>query len=167
MKEETMSKRLDILEGSLAKKHAALTGAFDAHFADVKSANGQPLNDKRNGHVTLNRWEKQSEGIRSKIAGVEVTERAIEREQVKISSSANAMAGMPKPIVDLVEDGTLIQWRKHPTTFFVNGVDKARIQYKGERLVHRYASSIKDKAQWAIFRDVVNGLNRSLKEEAV
>jgi hypothetical protein len=166
MKEETMSKRLEILEGSLTKKKAALSGAFDAHFADVKSANGQPLNDKRNGHVILNRWKKQSDGIRSKLAGVELTERAIEREEGKILQSASAMAGMPQPIVNLVEVGTLIQWRKHPTTFFVDGVDKARIQYKGGRLVHRYASAIKDKGQWAIFRDVVNGLNHALKQSA-
>lgn len=162
-----MSKRLEILEGSLAKKKAALDGAFDAHFADVKRANGQPLNDKRNGHVTLNRWEKQSEAIRSKQAGVELTERAIDRERGKINASTFAMEGMPQPIVDLVNDGTLIQWRKHPTTFFVKGVDKARIQYNGGKLVHRYASAINDKAQWAVFRDVVNGLNHSLKEGAI
>ena len=162
-----MSKRLEILEGSLTKKKVALDGAFDAHIADVKRANGQPLNDKRNGHVTLNRWEKQSEAIRSKQAGVELTQRAIEREQGKITASTFAMERMPQPIVDLVNDGTLIQWRKHPTTFFVNGVDKARIQYKGGKLVHRYASAITDKAQWALFRDVVNGLNHSLKEGAI
>ena len=158
-----MSKRLEILEGSLVKKRSAFDQSIDAHFADVKRANGQPMNDKRNGHVTLNRWEKQSDALRNKQAGIEKTERAIEREQGKISETANALAGMPQQIVDLVEAGTLIQWRKHPNTFFVDGVDKARIQFKGGKLYHRFTNSIKDKAQWAIFRDVVNGLNKALK----
>lgn len=159
-----MTKRLEILKGSLEKKKAAFDQSIDAHFADVKRANGQPMNDKRNGHVTLNRWEKQSDALRNKQDGIEKTERAIDREQGKISETASVLAQMPQPIVDLVEAGTLTQWRKHPNTFFVQGVDKARVQFKGGKLYHKFTSSIPDKAQWAIFRDVVNGLNEALKQ---
>lgn len=159
-----MSRRLEILEGSLVKKTVAFDQSIEAHIADVKRANGQPMNDKRNGHVTLNRWEKQSDALRNKQEGIEKTERAIEREKDKISETASALAGMPPPIVGLVGSGTLIQWRKHPNTFFVDGVDKARVQFKGGKLYHKFTSSITDKEQWAIFRDVVNNLNKALKQ---
>ena len=159
-----MSKRLEVLEKSLGKKVAAFDRSIDAHFADVKRANGQPLNDKRNGHVTLNRWERQSDALRNKQNGIELTERAIDREKDKISRTETALAGMPQQIVDLVSTGTLVQWRKYPNTFFVDGVDKARIQYKGGKLFHKFTSSITDKDQWAVFRDVFNGLNKALKQ---
>ena len=60
-----MSKRLEILKQSLAKKEQELQRRFDEHFATVKQANGQPLNDKRNGQATLNKWEKQNNAIRN------------------------------------------------------------------------------------------------------
>lgn len=47
--------RLEILKNSLAKKQAAFDAAFTEHTDDVKSANGQPLNDKRNGAATFKR----------------------------------------------------------------------------------------------------------------
>ena len=74
---------------------------------------------------------------------------------------------IPKAIMDLVEQGTLTQWRKHPNFFFVVGVDKARILWDFDRKVvaHRYISAIKDKGQWALFRDVYNRLNAQLNGE--
>ncbi len=158
-----MSKRLEVLERSLEKKKAAFDCSLDAHFADVKRANGQPLNDKRDGHVTLNRWEKQNSSLRNKQDGIAKTEAAIEREQDKINDASSAMDGMPDEIVDMVATGALTQWRKHPNTFFVEGVDKARIVYKNGQLAHRYSSSITDKSQWAKFRDAFNGLNKAIK----
>lgn len=160
-----MSARLKILEGSLEKKKAKLDAAFSNHFADVKRANGQPLNDKRNGQATLDRWKRQSNALRNKEAEIEKTERAIENEKSKIASCDIALSKMPKEIVDLVASGTLIQWRKHPNTFFVDGVDKARIQYKGGKLIHKFVRSIEGDGQYAKFRDVYNGLNQSLKAE--
>ena len=157
-----MATRLEVLEASLVKRRAKFDASLGAHIVDVKGANGQPLNDKRDGHVTLNRWERQNDALRAKQEGIEKTKRAIEREQGKIADCAGAMADMPPEIVALVNDGVLIQWRKHPTTFFVDGVDKARIQYKKGRLSHRYSSAIKDKDQWAKFRDTYNGLNKVL-----
>ena len=43
-----MSKRLEILKQSLAKKEELFSQKLDDHFSTVKQANGQPLNDKRN-----------------------------------------------------------------------------------------------------------------------
>ena len=60
-----MSKRLEILKQSLAKKEQQLNAKIDQHFATVKQANGQPLNDKRNGQATLNKWQRQNEAIRT------------------------------------------------------------------------------------------------------
>ena len=47
--------RLDILKASLEKKQAKFNRKLNEHFSDVKSANGQPLNDKRNGYSTMKR----------------------------------------------------------------------------------------------------------------
>ena len=68
-----MSKKLEILKQSLAKKEQELQRRFDEHFATVKQANGQPLNDKRNGQATLNKWEKQNNAIRTLKESIEKT----------------------------------------------------------------------------------------------
>lgn len=60
-----MSKRLGILKASLAKKEARFNERLQHHFDTVAQANGQPLNDKRNGRATLNKWDKQSDAQRS------------------------------------------------------------------------------------------------------
>ena len=162
-----MSKRLEILKTSLGKKNAELDRRFDAHFDSVREANGQPLNDKRNGGATLSKWEKQDDAIRAQMAEVEKTKAAIERDESKIKRVYCALTQMPDVITNLIDDGTLIQWRKHPTTLFVAGVDKARIVFKPETgsIVSRYLSGIPDAAQFAIFRDVFNDLKKSLKDQ--
>ena len=53
------SARIEILKKSLEKKTAKINDQFDNHFATVKQANGQPLNDKRNGAATLKKWESR------------------------------------------------------------------------------------------------------------
>ena len=68
-----MSKRLEILKQSLVKKEEELQRRFDVHFSTVKQANGQPLNDKRNGQATLNKWERQDGGIRIMRKSIEAT----------------------------------------------------------------------------------------------
>ena len=75
--------RLEILKNSLIKKQEAFNAAFAEHTDDVKSANGQPLNDKRNGAATFKRWEKQEGKLRRLQAEIKKTEAAIEREEVK------------------------------------------------------------------------------------
>ena len=82
-----MSKKLEILKQSLEKKEQQLNSKFDQHFATVKQANGQPLNDKRNGQATLNKWERQNEGIRTMQKSIEATKqigRASCRERVYV-----------------------------------------------------------------------------------
>ncbi len=41
--------RLEILKNSLEKKQAKFNEKLNEHFMEVRRANGQPLNDKRNG----------------------------------------------------------------------------------------------------------------------
>ncbi|TAF71800.1 MAG: hypothetical protein EAZ53_17345, partial [Bacteroidetes bacterium] len=123
------TKRLEVLKNSLIKKEKKLDKKFDNHFSDVKSANGQPLNDKRNGQATFNRWEKQNNSIRNQIESVEKTKQAIENEEWKIYNTNATNEKIPIEILALVKSGELTQWRKFPTTFFVKGVDKGRLYW--------------------------------------
>ena len=67
-------------------------------------------------------------------------------------------------ILKLVESGDLIQWRKHPHTFFVAGVDKARIVWDEKRKVvcHKFVSSITVQEQRTKFVRIYNTLNTIL-----
>lgn len=154
-----MTKKLEILKESLTKKEAGLEQRFNNHFETVRQANGQPLNDKRNGRVTLNKWERQSNSIRNQQAEVEKTRAAIEREGEKISDVSSWYQKMPKALTDLIDSGTLIQWRRHPRMMFVKDVEKARIIFNdGSGLIsHKYVKLIPTKEQYAIFRDIYNG----------
>jgi len=154
-----MSKRLEILKASLAKKQAAFDAKLSAHITDVKSANGQPLNDKRNGHVTMNRWEKQNNTLRNMQAEIEKTKAAIEKEEYNISHVERTNDTIPKELLDLVADGTLSQWRKYPNMFFVNGVDKFRLIWdKGGFLSHKYGGQVTDPEQRKKIVALVNPL---------
>jgi hypothetical protein len=159
-----MSKRLEILKKSLAKKEQEIQSRFDAHFATVKQANGQPLNDKRNGHATLKKWERQNDGIRAAQQSVEITKAAIEKEEYKLANIEHANESTPAQILKLVEEGQLIQWRKHPNTFFVPGVDKGRIVWdeKQKQVAYRYYSEIKDAKQRVKFARTFNALRAEI-----
>jgi len=159
-----MSKRLEILKKSLVKKEQQLEQKFETHFATVKQANGQPLNDKRNGQATLNKWERQNEGIRNQKESIEKTKRAIEKEEWKIKDVEQTNTYIPTEILELVEKGELNQWRKHPNTFFVPDVDKARIVWDNKRKVvaHRYAHLITEQEQRTKFVRLYNVLNSVL-----
>jgi len=161
-----MSKRLEILKNSLSKKEQQLNAKFDEHFATVKQANGQPLNDKRNGQATLNKWERQSEGIRTMQKSIEATKQAIENEEWKIKGVEHVNTFIPAEILKLVESGDLVQWRKHPHTFFVPGVDKARIVWDEKRKVvcHKFVSAITVQEQRTKFVRTYNKLKVLLNE---
>ncbi len=159
-----MSKKLEILKNSLVKKEQVLDEKFNIHFATVKQANGQPLNDKRNGQATLNKWERQSDSIRTQKASIEKTKRAIEIEEGKIFEVEHVNTFIPAEILHCVESGELNQWRRHPNTFFVSGVDKARIVWDNKKKVvaHRYAHLITDQEQRSKFVKLYNRLNIAL-----
>lgn len=159
-----MSKRLEILERSLERKNDAFSKKIEDHFSDVRRANGQPLNDKRNGRATLNRWDRQNESLRSHQSSIDTTVQAIEREKTKIAAVTYANEKVPAEILELVSNGTLNQWRKHPFTFFVAGVDKARLVWDEKRKVvaHKYTGAITDRDQWKLFAGVFNQLAKKL-----
>lgn len=156
------TKRLEILENSLIKKKNLFEAKLQDHFATVKEANGQPLNDKRNGQATLNRWERQNNALFNLEESIAKTENAIEKERYKIETSEDAKKSLPKVILGMLESGQLTQWRKHPNTFFVKEVKKARIVWKNENLYTRYKDSIIDKEQWKIFAKTFNAIAKSL-----
>ena len=161
-----MSKRLEVLQSSLKKKQALFDAKLSEHFDTVKQANGQPLNDKRCGSQTLGKWERQNDALRKIDQGIEITKQAIELEESKIAAVNSA--ALPKPIQDLIEAGELIQWRRHPTIFFVEGVGKARIIWDSEKgiVAHRYLRDI-PKDQYPKFRDVFNKLSADIAAQPV
>ena len=159
-----MSKRLEILKNSLVKKEQQFNEKLQTHFDTVKQSNGQPLNDKRNGQATLNKWDRQDESLRNLQDSIEKTKRAIEVEEDKIIDVEHANSFITKEILELVDKGELKQWRKHPNTFFVSGVDKARILWDNKRKVvaYKYANSITDQEQRTRFVKLYNSLNAIL-----
>lgn len=163
------TKKLEILENSLIKKEKLFNEKLQNHINTVKKANGQPLNDKRNGQATLNKWEKQNDSLRNLQCSIEKTKNAIEIEKGKIISVESEKEYFPEIIVEMIEKGVLIQWRKHPNTLFVNGVDKARVQYdkKKNLIYHKYLSKIPNKEQRSKFAKVYNNLHKiiNLKHE--
>ena len=157
------SPRLEVLKRSLARKTELMNARISAHFDSVKSANGQPLNDKRNGRKTLDRWERQSEAIRNLSEGIEKTKAAIEREQAAIDRVDAVADDLPDAIKREIESGLLQQWRKHPRTFFVNGVAKARIVLMDDgRLAHRYTNQVTDPEQRKILAKTFNSLSAEI-----
>jgi hypothetical protein len=158
------TKRLEVLERSLAKKKALFDEKLNNHISTVKQANGQPLNDKRNGQATLNKWDRQNESLKTLQDSIGKTERAIERETGKILDVESAKETLPCEILELIEAGELIQWRKHPNTFFVKGVDKARIVWDSKKKIvaHRYSKTITDAGQWKIFARTFNELIKKI-----
>ena len=159
--------RLDILRASLQKKEAKFNDMLDNHFNDVKSTNGQPLNDKRNGQQTFNRWEKQNNALRNQKKEIEKTENAIFHEENKVANIEIAKDNFPKEIQSLIDDGTLKQWSKHPYILFVDGVEKARIGWdkKKKTVYHKFTREITDKDQYKkfakIYNELFNAINNS------
>lgn len=153
--------RLEILEKSLAKKLSDFDAALARHMQDVKSANGQPLNDKRNGRATMNRWEKQDNALRNKDESIKKTKAATEREKAAIARVKNAE--FPACIQELIDNGTLTVWRKFPNYLFVKGGGKARIQYKKGKLWASYFQNLPSD-EYTIFKDIYNGLRKKMQE---
>jgi len=158
-----MSKRLSILIESLAKKEARFDDLLQKHFDTISQANGQPLNDKRNGRATLNKWDKQSESLRMLQDSIQRTKNAIEREGNKISTSR--MVVLPSYIQQAIDDGLITQWRKFPRFFFVAGVNHGRIVLDENTgtISHRYLGKV-SKEEYPIFRDIFNNLNKQCRK---
>lgn len=161
------TKRLIILENSLEKKKNKFDEKLQNHIDTVRQANGQPLNDKRNGQATLNKWDRQNESLRSLQESIKKTENAIENEKGKITDCDFAKSTLPSKAIEMINDGILKQWRKHPNTFFVDGVDKARIVWDNKKKVfaHKYASKINDRKQWKLFAETYNILFNCCKNK--
>lgn len=159
-----MTARLEILERSLGKKKQLFDEKLQNHFDTVKQANGQPLNDKRNGRATLNKWDRQNDSLRNLQESIKKTEEAIRREEGKIYAASRAKETLPSAMLALIESGELIQWRKHPNICFVAGIEKARIGFDKKKKVvyHKFYNQIEDVEHRKHFRDVFNRLCKVL-----
>lgn len=162
-----MSKRLDILRASLEKKQRLFNDKLQNHFDTVKQANGQPLNDKRNGRATLARWDRQNDHLRRLDKSIRKTQDAIEREKCTIRHVEKTTAELPDSIRALIASGELIQWRKYPNIFFVAGVEKARIGWDERKKVvyHKFYGQIQDEKQRKTFSNVYNTLHKQLNRK--
>lgn len=159
--------KLDILKASLEKKKENFNKKLGEHFSDVRRANGQPLNDKRNGVSTMKRWDKQNDSLSKIQKEIEKTEYAIENEESKLIHIAANKNCMPKEIADLIDNGTLKQWGKYPHIMFVEGVDKARIIWdnKKKQVLHKFTNTLTDKEQRKKFIQVYNLLHKAINLE--
>lgn len=156
--------RTDVLKASLERKEAKLNDLFENQFSHWKKTNGQPMNDKRNGASHFKKSDKNDDAIRSQLAEIEKTKKAIEKEAVKVEQSERVKNSLPSSIVELLDSGKITQWRKFPDTFFVKGVDKGRFQYKDGVLSNRYYRDIPTQEQKAIFKDLYNSLNGKIEQ---
>lgn len=161
------TKKLKILTASLINKESILNQRFETHFASVAQANGQPLNDKQNGQSTFNKWERQKEAIRNQKESIEKTRCAIEKEEWKIIDTEGAKEKLPTIILEMLETEQLTQWRKHPNTFFVKGVEKARIVFDPKKRIifTRYRKSINEQSVWKLFATAFNTILKRLQED--
>ena len=159
------TKRLEILENSLVKKNNLFDEKLNNHIDTVKQANGQPLNDKRNGQATLNKWDRQNDSLRTLKESIAKTENAIDHEKGKIFGTERVKETLPAKMLEMLESGRLTQWRKHPKFFFIEGVDKASIVWdaKNKVIAHRYSKTITDKEQWKLFASTFNEILKSIQ----
>ena len=158
------TKKLKILENLLKKKVTLFDEKFDEYTKCIKEANGQPLNDKRNGQATLKKWDKKNIALLNLKESIKKTKEAIDMEIGKIIDVEHAKNSLPKEIIELVNQGVLKQWRKHPNILFVAGVQKARIYWRPEqkKVSYKYLRHIKEKEQWKKFAKIYNQLAKSL-----
>ena len=97
---------------------------------------------------------------------MEKTKKAIDKEKGKIAITNASYNKMPPFIKDLIDKGTLKQWRKWPHIMFVANVDKARIYFDEKTMTfsHKYVSQIPDQEQYSVFRDVFNKINSTMNK---
>lgn len=157
--------RLEILKNSLVKKQAKFNEKLNEHFADVRSSNGQPLNDKRNGAATFRRWDRQNESLLNLQKEIERTEDAIKSEEWKQKHIADVNNVLPTAIISRLNEGTLRQWGKYPNIFFVDGVEKARLIWdmKKNALFCKYLSSVTDMEQRQKFVNTAKEIDSEIK----
>ena len=156
------TKRLELLEESLAKKKAELCWKIEEHFASVKQAFGQSLNDKHR-KIVMARCDRQCNDLRKIKESIEKIKNAIKTEIDKIV--LEEYFDVPSAIQELLDTGVLIQCRKQLNRFFVKGVEKASLIYEDGKLLMSFFKDIPNKKQLNIFRKVCNELQKKLQKE--
>jgi hypothetical protein len=155
-------KRIDILKNSLDKKEKKLNERINDLYSDVRRGNGQPMNDKRNGASTMKRWDSKEEGIYNQIDSINRTKEAIERERNKICHVESISEDLPNAIINFINEGKIIQWRKFPNRFFVPNGGKARLIWNLKTKKLQYNLKGCTKEEYKIFREIANELIRAL-----
>lgn len=163
------SKRLEILKASLDKKKADFSQRWSAHRKEVAGRQGQPFHMYKKGEAdTRKRFGKEMDILSDLNKSIEKTERAIEKEAQKIKATEEQKALFPPPILEFIERGDVIQWRKYPRIMFVPGVDKARIVYDNDKTAltvafFRTLQATGDTAAIEKFKAVAKAMDAALK----
>ena len=152
------TKRLELLEESLAKKKAELCWKIEEHFTTTQQVLRQPLNDKKNREIVMARWKRQGHGLQKLKESIEKIQNAIKTEIDKIV--LEEYFDVPPAIQELLDTGVLIQCRKQFNRFFVKGVEKASLIYEDGKLLMSFFKDIPNKKQLNIFRKVCNELQK-------
>ena len=157
------TKRLEILNNSLAKKQKIFNDLFIAHTEEVKKAQGEPLRCNRRGNKILNTWEKTAQRLTIKLKEIKKTQRAIDREKYKSQKKEKALMKHQPHIKKMIEDGILSIWRKHERIAFVVGVDRARIYFEEVDGVyylegHKFYNQIECQEQKEKFKTIYNDI---------
>lgn len=159
-----MANRMEVLQNSLKKKQEAFDKALQSHMEDVASGNGQPMNDKRNGRATMNRWDAQNNRLRKLNEEIEKTKIAIENEQFKTNRINTTNNTLPQVLLDKVASSELQQWRKYPNFFFVTGIKDARMQYKDGKMWASHYNEL-SKEDYAVFAAKFNEVKKLIQLE--
>lgn len=138
-----MTKRLEILKRSLEKKEQALNDKVSAIFSHQATTHGSPVNDKRGASSFFKKAERLNDSAGNALKEIEKTKEAIDREEWKIKNTESAKENFPQPILELIKQGVLVQWRKHPRFLFIEGVSKARLSWDAKKgLLIRYGDQV-------------------------
>lgn len=128
-----MTKKLKNLKSSLDKKERLIDDKIRDHMDGVLETQWQPLQDGGRSSKILSSREKEDNSIRKLKESIESTQYAIAVEEERISETQKMFDSLPKALQDRILSGELTQWRKYPRIMFVNGVDKARINWDAKK----------------------------------
>jgi hypothetical protein len=159
--------REQVLVDSLARKQQQFDNRFAVHFDEATARQGQPWHDNAKDRSARKRLDRQDAALHTLKESIQKTEDALARERRKVAAVERTAAILPAAILEALESGTLSQWRRHPTTFFVHGVERARLVWDVDRqqLTTRYLGELKEETARARFLEVARALDRAIKEQ--
>ncbi|NCX95785.1 MAG: hypothetical protein EBX41_05120 [Chitinophagia bacterium] len=163
----TTSQRLEILKNSLIKKEERQQYLLSQFYGGWHGRQGQPIDlSRKSDRALLNRTDKYDNALRNISAEIQKTKDAIEREEGKLRQVELTNQILPASLLEFVNRGELIQWRKYPNTFFIPGIEKVRLIWKPKenKLFTRYGEYLQ-KSQKQEFVNLVQRILDAIDNE--